>query len=65
MKMKKKSLIKMVGSFQVLATALLIEKGLQKIERRLHDFNDTEKTTNRKLTALSIIYHAIGIFYNE
>jgi len=62
---RKKSVIKSAGEIGLLATAVVIERCMQKIERHQTKLIDREAATKRKLAVTSIIYHALGIFYNE
>jgi len=65
MRKKNKSSIRKAATISMLAIALLIEKCLRKIEFRQRELNSGETYTNHKLNLLSILYHTLGILYNE
>ena len=65
MKKQSSSLLKTAGSLPLLAALIVVEKFSQKIKVRGRQPNENTSVSNRKLTMLSIVYHAIGVFYNE
>ena len=66
LKMKhKNNIAKLAGQIALVATAALLNRCLEKRERTtVHRHGDSEKL-NRQLTIVSLVYHAIGILYNE
>jgi len=65
MKRTKTSIRRIVGDVALLGTLVVSKKCLDKIEEHMNDRNKREKALNRKLAITGLIYHAIGIFYNE
>jgi hypothetical protein len=65
MKKNKASIPKLAGDALLLGAVMLANKVLDKSERRIKNNPVSDKALNRKLTITSIVYHAIGIFYNE
>ena len=65
MKHYKPSIKKLAGEAVLLGVAVLANKFLEKTEKKINEHNRSDKALERKLAITSIIYHAIGIFYNE
>ncbi len=65
MKKQSSSLLKTAGSLPLLAAIIVVEKFSQKFKEKDKPSKQNQSISNRKLTMLSIVYHAIGVFYNE
>lgn len=65
MRKKKTSLLKTAGEAVALGALALTSRCIEKIENRKKAEPMDEEKLNRQLTVLSVVFHAIGIFYNE
>jgi hypothetical protein len=65
MKKIKTSIPKLAGDAVLLGAVMFANKILDKTEKRMNAHPFSDKQLQRKLTITSIVYHAIGIFYNE
>jgi hypothetical protein len=64
MKKRKKNTSSLLGKLLVVGFAALVEK-ISTTETKPQKAGNEEKSIERKVTMAHIIYHAIGIFYNE
>ena len=65
MKNSKNRMLKLAGDAAFVAAITLINRFLEKRETSLLKRSDDEKALNRKLNLVNILYHMIGVFYNE
>lgn len=64
MKRRKSDTGSLLGKLLVVAAAALVEK-ISAPKTKSIKASDDEKTIERKVALAHIIYHAIGIFYND
>jgi hypothetical protein len=65
MKQKKTSIRKLAGDVLMMGAVLAANKLLKRKEENRTGVDMHDPKLQRKLTMLSVVYHAIGIFYNE
>jgi hypothetical protein len=64
MKKKRPSLQKLAANAAMLATISILNRCLEKKDISMVKRGDA-KSLNRKLNLVNIVYHTLGIFYNE
>jgi len=62
---RKNTVLKLAGDAAFVAAITLINRCFESKETPTVKRDVDEKSLNRKLTLVSLVYHAIGIFYNE
>ena len=65
MRVRKNKILKLAGDAAFIAAIALANRCLMDRHTPMVKRDDNEKQLNRKLTMVSLVYHAIGIFYNE
>ena len=65
MRKRKNTVLKLAGDAAFVATIALVNRCLETKQTPMVKRHGDEKGLNRKLTLVSLVYHAIGIFYNE
>ncbi len=65
MRVRKNSVLKLAGDAAFIAAIALANRCLAGKETPAVKRDDNEKRLNRKLSMVSLVYHALGIFYNE
>ena len=65
MRKRKNSVLKLAGDAAFVAAITVVNHCLADKEDAMVKRDGDEKSLNRKLTVVSLVYHAIGIFYNE
>jgi hypothetical protein len=65
MRKRKNTALKLARDVAFVAAITLANRCLKNKETPLVKRDGNEKSLNRKLTLVSLVYHAIGIFYNE
>ena len=65
MSARKSKILKLAADAAFIAAIALTNRCLASKETPMVKRDDNEKQLNRKLTMVSLVYHAIGIFYNE
>jgi hypothetical protein len=62
---RKNTVLQLAGDAAFIAAITIANRCLKSKETSLVKRDGDEKNLNRKLTVVSLVYHAIGIFYNE
>ena len=65
MKKRRSTVLKLTGDAAFVAAITLANRYMEKSEGTWVKRDGDEKRLNRQLALVNIIYHAIGIFYNE
>jgi hypothetical protein len=65
MRKRKNSISQLAADAAFIAAVTLANRCLASKENTEIKRDGDEKSLNRKLTMVSLVYHAIGIFYNE
>ena len=65
MKRRKNNIRKLAGDAAFVAGIALVNRCLEKRDNAMVQRDGDGEKLNRKLTLVSLVYHAIGIFYNE
>lgn len=65
MKRTKPNMKTLLGSVAMLGALAVTKKILDKVNQPDDGLRRDDKNLERKLAITSIVYHAIGIFYNE
>ena len=65
MKNRKTSVQRLMADAALIAAVALVNRCLKTKAAPLVKRDGDEKSLSRKLTVVSLVYHAIGIFYNE
>jgi hypothetical protein len=65
MRRGKNVIVKLAGDAAFVAVITLVNRCLEKRERVMVPGSGDGERLNRRLTMVSLVYHAIGIFYNE
>jgi len=65
MKRKKSKIGKLVSDAAFVATITLINRCLETKDRSMVKRDGDEKELSRKLSLVNIVYHMVGVFYNE
>mgnify|MGYP000932254841 CR=1 FL=1 len=65
MKKKQKTILGCCRDAALIGTYLLAEKGIAKLKQRKQQGALTEEQFQKRMTALTVVYHLMGIIYNE
>ncbi|HLP20981.1 MAG TPA: hypothetical protein VK174_11800 [Chitinophagales bacterium] len=65
MRNTKPDMKKLAGSILMLGALAATKKILDKVNKPEERLDRNDKNLERKLAITSVVYHAIGIFYNE
>ena len=65
MRVRKNNILKLACDAAFIAAIALANRCLIGRQKPMVNRDDNEEQLNRKLTVVSLVYHAIGIFYNE
>jgi hypothetical protein len=65
MRKNKNDISKLAGEMAFVAAITLLNRCMEKKEHVMVHRNGDEKQLKRNLNLVNLIYHAIGIFYNE
>lgn len=55
----------LIPDVALVATITLINRFMETRDQPMVKRDGDEKKLNRKLTVVSLVYHALGLFYNE
>jgi hypothetical protein len=56
---------KLISDAAFVAAITIVNRCLENRDKPMVKRDGNEKNLNRRLTVVSLVYHAIGIFYNE